>query len=270
MTQMLVDRSDAGRIFPAAALKKTRHPRSQLAATLELVEFAPARRKFSTPVLFLHGAVGGAWAWCDGFGARIAAAGFHGYALSSRAHGGSSRAQPLDTTGLSDYVADVAWAVNEIGETPILLAQKYLEHSDARGLALLAPLPPQGLIPVMALVAMRHPRIFAEVNAFIHTGRGTKDGLRQALVAGPVPPQRLERHLAALQRESLRALWDAAIFNLPRLSCMRRPPMLVLGADRDALVPPEMARLCATTLGAPYERWEKVADRLVEWLSRLP
>jgi pimeloyl-ACP methyl ester carboxylesterase len=161
-----------------------------------------------------------------------------------------------------------------------LTAQKYLEQSDAAGLALLAPVPPQGLLPVMALVAARHPRVFAEVNLFLHTGRATKDGLRQALFGGALPPERLDRYLAGLQRESLRAMWDCMLFDLPRPWRMRRVPTVVLGAERDRLVPPEMAQLCAATLAAPYETfrgmghammldigWEKVADRLIAWLA---
>ncbi|HEX2200374.1 MAG TPA: alpha/beta fold hydrolase [Burkholderiales bacterium] len=99
-------------------------------------------------------------------------------------------------------------------------------------------------------------------------------------IAGPVSAEAMERYCTRVQRESWRALWDAALFDLPSAARLPRPPMLVLGAGRDALVPPEMARLCAQTLRAPYETfpamghsmmldagWEQVADRIIGWLA---
>ena len=112
------------------------------------------------------------------------------------------------------------------------------------------------------------------------TGRLSRDGLRLALFADGVETERLERYYGLVQRESLRAVWDAALFDLPDPGSVRRVPMLVMGAAKDRMIAPEMVALCARTLGAPYEMvpgighammldrgWEGVADRLTQWLA---
>ena len=227
-------------------------------------------------MVLLHGAFGGAWAWCDGFAQRLAAAGYHCYVPSLRADG-----------SLAHYVADLTDAVQSIGAPPALVAhslgglvaQKFLERTGLPALALLAPVPPQGLLPVMALLAWRHPRVFAELMALAHTGRISRDGLQLALFANGVESERMERYHRLVQRESLRAVWDAAIFDLPNAASVRRVPMLVLGAASDRMIAPELVALCARTLGAPCEivagmghammldrGWEGVADRLARFL----
>jgi non-heme chloroperoxidase len=82
-----------------------------------------------------------------------------------------------------------------------------------------------------------------------------------------------------VQRGSLRAVWDAALFDLPNAASVRRVPMLVLGAASDRMIAPELVALCARTLGAPCEivpamghammldrGWQGVADRLARFL----
>ncbi len=243
-------------------------------------------------MVLLHGAFGGGWAWCDGFAQRLAAAGFHCYVPSLRAHGGSPARALLDTASLADYVQDLETVIGEViarvGAAPAvvahslggLVAQKLLERRPLPALALLAPVPPQGLLPVMPLIAARHPRVFVEILSLIHTGLASREGVREALFADGLDAERLERYYGLVQRESLRAVWDAALFDLPNPHSLRRVPMLVMGAAADRLIAPEMVRLCARTLGAPCEivpgmghammldrGWEGVADRLAAWLG---
>lgn len=255
---------------------------------LELIERRPRGTRAGPPVLFLHGAFAGAWAWDEYFLPYFANAGMHVYALSLRGHGASEGAETLDAASIDDYVADVAQAVAQIGALPAVVAhsmggfvaQKYLEQGALAGLALLASTPPQGLIPVMAQLAWRRPRLFSELNAFIWSGRASRELVRQLLFAGPVDAARLERYCGLLQRESVRAMWDTSLFALPQPWRMQRPPLLFLGAERDELVPPALVQLGAKSLGGEAEiypgmghammleaGWQPVADRLLRWLK---
>jgi non-heme chloroperoxidase len=85
-----------------------------------------------------------------------------------------------------------------------------------------------------------------------------------------------------MQPESQRAMWDMSFFNLAHLRRERCPPMLVLGAESDTLVPASQAELVASYYGTEAEvfsnmghlmmleaDWQKVADRIIEWARAL-
>ena len=255
---------------------------------LELIERRPRGPRVGQPVLFLHGAFAGAWAWEEYFLPYFAAAGLHVYALSLRGHGASGGHESLDGTSVDDYVADMAQAIAQIGTPPAVVAhsmggfvaQKYLEQGTLAALALVASTPPQGLVPVMTQLALRRPRLFSELNAFIWSGRASPDLVRQLLFAGPVDSARLARYCGLLQRESVRAMWDTSLFALPQVWRMKRPRLLFLGGERDELVPPFLVQLGAKSFGAEAEifpglghalmleaGWQAVAERLVAWLA---
>ena len=261
-----------------------------MARALELLEHRPPGERFAHPVLFLHGAFAGAWAWEEYFLPHFAAAGFHAYALSFSGHGASPGADALDRLSVEDYVEDVVAAVERIGAAPVVIAhsmggmvaQKYLERARLPGLALLASTPPQGLLPVMSQLALRRPRLFSEMNSLFFQGRASRELVRDILFAGPVDAARLERYCRLLQRESTRVVWDMSFFALPQPWRMRVPPLLVLGGERDELVPPPLVELGARSYGARAEiypgmghammlerGWQAVADRIIGWLRSL-
>src|SRR3954471_7624607 len=83
------------------------------APRLEFLEAAPEGRASGAPILFLHGAFGGAWMWREIFMPYFVRRGRAVAAFSLRAHGGSAgRAERRDTR-LSDYLEDVLRAFAE-------------------------------------------------------------------------------------------------------------------------------------------------------------
>jgi non-heme chloroperoxidase len=73
-----------------------------------------------------------------------------------------------------------------------------------------------------------------------------------------------------------------SMFNLPVLHAMNRPPMLILGAEQDVLVPAFLVQATGHTYGLPAhifrdmghavtheQGWEKVADSIGTWLDTL-
>jgi non-heme chloroperoxidase len=157
---------------------------------------------------------------------------------------------------------------------------KYLERAPAPAVALLAPVPPHGLLPASFTLALSQPSLFAELNALLGSGEASLDGLHKALFAGPMPAERLLAYHRRFQRESPRALWDLALFDLPQAWRMHRAPMLVLLAGRDALFPVAQSQAAFAAVGLPTEvleelghavmlepGWQGVADRLARWLT---
>jgi pimeloyl-ACP methyl ester carboxylesterase len=260
------------------------------AEQLEILEASPPGGALGRPLLFVHGAFAGAWCWSEHFLPYFAEQGFRACAVSLSGHGGSPGRERLDWLSIGDYVDDLADAVGNVGGEPILIGhsmggfvvQKYLERASAPGVVLMASVPPQGLLSSSLALAFSNPRIFADVNAMMHHGRVSLDTLQRVLFANPVEVDKLRACYRRMQPESQRAMWDMTFFNLPRLRRERCPPMLVLGAERDILVPASQAELAARHYGTQAEvysnmghlmmleaGWQKVADRIIEWTRAL-
>ena len=257
------------------------------AEQLEIIEARPPRGGTGRPLLFVHGAFTAAWCWSEHFLPYFAKQGFRACAVSLSGHGGSRGRERLDWLSISDYVDDLVQAVSTIGGDPILVGhsmggfvvQKYLERATAPGIVLMASVPPQGLLSASIALAFSNPGLFADVNSMMHHGRVSLATLQHALFASPVAADKLQAYYSKMQPESQRAMWDMSMFNLPQLRRERCPPMLVLGAERDILVPPSQAEQAARYYGTEAEifpgmghvmmlesDWQKVADRIIEWI----
>ncbi|MDR0777108.1 MAG: alpha/beta hydrolase [Azonexus sp.] len=257
---------------------------------LELLSCSPRRHSSRPPLLFIHGAFAGAWMWSETFMPFFAAAGYACHALSLRGHGGSHGGERIDWHSIADYVDDVTTAVAWLDETPVLIGhsmggfvvQKFLERHDAPGAALLCSVPPQGLIASQFHLLLQKPQLFAELNQILAGHYTDTTTLREALFAGEVDEATLETWLGKMQSESQRALWDMSMFNLPNLLAMHRPPMLILGAEHDVLVPAFLVQSTAHTYGLPChifrgmghavtheKEWPLVAATVRDWLATL-
>jgi non-heme chloroperoxidase len=265
----------------------TRDIRAGAGDRLELLEAQPRAVEYPHPVLFLHGAFTGAWCWAEHFLAHFAEQGFASYALSFRGHGASRGRESLMTNSIQEYVEDVFEAVNRIGRAPVLIghsmggfvAQKYLEDAPVPAMALLAPVPPQGLFVSQLKLAFQNPTLFAEMNTLLSQGRASAAAMQKALFSGPVDSAKLAEWFRRTQPESQRAIWDMTLFALPWLWRLNRTPLLWLAAENDLLVPIDQMRIGAAMLGSSIEvipglghammleaDWTTVADRVIEWL----
>jgi non-heme chloroperoxidase len=123
------------------------------------------------------------------------------------------------------------------------------------------------------------PGLLTDLNRMLGGGHPELSSLRDALFHQPVDEQAMLRYYRLCQPESHRAIWDMTLFNLPHPGRMHRPPMLILGAEHDHLIPPSQVMMTATSYGLPAEiipdmghgvmlerGWRVVADRLLQWL----
>jgi pimeloyl-ACP methyl ester carboxylesterase len=254
---------------------------------LEIVEASPPGGAAGRPLLFVHGAFAGAWCWAEHFLPYFAKQGFRACAVSVSGHGGSPGRERLDWLSIADYVRDLEQAVSIVGGDPVLIGhsmggfvvQKYLERAAAPGVVLMASVPPQGLLSASIALAFANPGLFADVNSMLHRGRASLASLQHALFASPVSADKLQAYYRLMQPESQRAMWDMTFFDLPQLRRERCPPMLVLGAERDILVPQAEVEKAARAYGTQAEifpgmghvmmleaDWQKVADCIIEWI----
>ena len=258
---------------------------------LEVITRSPRGRPADAPpLLFIHGAYTGAWCWDEHFLPYFAEAGYTSHALSLSGHAGSRHKRLLDTCSIDDYVADVAEVVAALPEPPVLIGhsmggmvvQKYLERATAPGAALLCSVPPQGLMGSMFGLLLTKPHLLADLNRVLNGEDVELDSLREALFHQPMDDATLLRYYRLCQPESHRAIWDMTLFHLPQPALMHRPPMLILGAEHDRLIPPWQVTMTATTYGERADivpdighglmlepGWQDVAVRLERWLARL-
>ena len=259
-------------------------------AALEVISRRPPEKVGlrDTPLLFLHGAYAAAWCWDEHFLPWFAAKGFECHALSFSGHGGSPGREHLDSFGIDHYVQDVASVAAQLPAPPVLIghsmggmvAQKYLEKHEAAGVALLSSVPPQGLWAAALGLAFQKPGLMGDLNRLLGGGKVALDTLRQAMFAQPVGLDDLARWYRRMQPESHRAIWDMTLFNLPLKSRMRLPPLLVLGAEHDSLIPASQVEMTARHYGVEAEifpgmghglmlerDWESVAGRILDWLE---
>lgn len=259
---------------------------------LELLTRKPDRETCKTPILFVHGAWHGAWCWEEHFLSYFAEQGFTVYAFSFRNHGNSESKGSLRWRSGSEYVADLAQVVEQIGVPPVLVAhsmggyvvQKYLQTSTVPATVLLASVPPRGAIGATLRIAGRHPLAFLKTNLQLRLWPlvATPELARDAFFSKTMPAEQLNRYFPKIQDESYRAFLDL-LFNLPRTKKVSKVPMLVLGGSDDKIFTRGEVRATARAYNADLQffpntahdmmleaDWQKVADPIIRWLKGVP
>ncbi len=263
------------------------------AQELEVLERMPPGEAHSTPLLFVHGAWHGAWCWNDHFLPYFAEHGYRAFAPSLRGHGGSAPRPHLRTARIADYVSDVGEVADglaaRLGRRPVLIGhsmgglvvQKCMEEQEAPAGVLLAPVPPAGVLRTTLSTARRHPLRFLRANATwsLLPMVGTPALTRESFFSPDVPDAEIERHFSRIQDESYLAFLDMLALALPRPQKIRAP-VLVLGAERDAIF--TTGEVAATArayrtqeqifAGMAHDMmlepgWRDVADAILAWLG---
>lgn len=252
----------------------------------------PVNRRRSPSVILVHGAYAAAWCWQVHWLDHLAAAGVPARALSLRGHGDSGG--HLDTAGIAAYVADVESVIARTGEPCVLVGhsmggfvvQRLIErgHHEIAAAALLAPVPPTGLLGSGLRLMGRDPMLAGQLSMLQGAGPALVDidVARRALFSPRVPDAVVERFAPLMQRESPRALWEMTFGPLPSAAALRRAavPTLLVAAAEDALFAPQELRSAAQQIGADYElaarvghgmmlepHWQPVADAVLHWLG---
>jgi pimeloyl-ACP methyl ester carboxylesterase len=259
---------------------------------LEIISRSPANPGSNprVPLLFVHGAFGGAWMWDEHFLPYFAEKGYEVHALSLRGHGESEPQDDMHLVGLADYVDDLREAVRYLGTTPVLvghslggvIVQKWLQTNRAPGAVLMGSGPPHGMLPSTLGMLLQDPVLVAQL-ALAQTfgpAAATVEAMRKTLFSDTLPAAKVRRHLERGSPESLRVglelLWPA----FPGPTWNRAMPMLVLGAEKDFFVSPTMVKATAQVYGTRAQiipnlahammletLWQVVADRILHWLE---
>jgi non-heme chloroperoxidase len=257
---------------------------------LELITRTPKGHARSTPLLFVHGAYGGAWEWDEHFLPYFAERGWVAHALSLRGHAGSDGAENVQFARLRDYVADVEQVAASLPASPVLIGhslggmvvQHCLHRRPVPAAVLMASSPPHGMIGSLFGMALTNPALIYELVFAQHLGPRLTDGraIERTLFSEGLPESLVRSYMRRYQAESDMVILDLLFLDLPPSTPMLDVPVLVLGAENDSFVYrggldttadtyrtkaeifPGMAHAMMLDLG-----WESVAARIHGWLE---
>ena len=255
---------------------------------LEVISREPEEKRFETPLLFVHGTGHAAWCWDENFLPYFAGEGFSAHAVSLRGHGKSEGREKLKWISVAEYVADVFQAASRLPKPPVvighslggLIVAKYLEKHDAPAGILVAPSPSEGMFRSGLRLLFQNPLLFAQVilKQDYAVMFATPERVKKFLFSPDADDKKIAEYAARLGSESFRANLEM-IWNLPKPEKVKAP-MLVLGAENDALIDPSKIKETARDFNADFkifpdmahdmmlERdWKKVADFMIEWLK---
>jgi pimeloyl-ACP methyl ester carboxylesterase len=239
------------------------------------------RAERKPPVLFVHGVAHAAWVFQENWMAPTVERGYPAYALSLRGHGGSAGHRKIGRTLMRDYVHDIMQTITELPQPPVLighsmgalLAQLVAERYPVRALVLLTPAPAHGGWAALGKMFRQWPldtlgviggRTLPMRNDTLFAGLDESTGNRLA--------ERMGRESPIAQYELLRRRAIGPI----------TVPVLVIGAQRDALVPArDVARTAARFGVQPVwmrdmghdvmldAGWDRALNVVLDWLDEV-
>ena len=206
--------------------------------------WAASGAEASPALLLLHGAACGAWVWAEGFAAALAAAGFRVAAPDLPNGPGATLADRLALA--RDVMAALGGPVVLVGHSlGALLAQRLAAEPQAVAQVLLAPVPPEGLLPSNFRLLAADPALWRQVARMDGAPGGAPPGLAAGLFGPRMPPAAARRLLGRLGGESRAALIEAQMPQPVPPGWAAGCPATVLAGDADRLIPPDAAWRCA-------------------------
>ncbi|QLH38721.1 MAG: alpha/beta fold hydrolase [Defluviicoccus sp.] len=257
---------------------------------LELITRRPKGQARGTPLLFVHGAFGGAWMWDQHFLPYFADRGWEVHALSLRGHGKSDGAELVRFARLRDYVADVEQVLDDMSEPPVLIGhslggmivQKCLHRRSFPAAVLMASAPPHGTIGTLFGMAFTNPHLLRELSfaLAINPDLTEAKAISRALFSEDTPEELVRRYMPHFQEESMLINLDLLGLDLPPSLPLLDLPVLVLGAEKDQFIYEGALTATAATYRTKAEifsgmahammldhGWETVAARMAGWLQ---
>ena len=232
------------------------------------------------PLVLVHGGTQGSWAW-ENVAPRLAERGWHALCLNWFNHNGSKDLpeQEALTRSIADVSVEISLVVRSLCRTPALVAHSmgglaalaYASRNEVAALALITPVVPSAHAGEVVPMPIDFDALWLPPLEMV-----------DQLFWDAVDATSAARYASLMTPESPKAVFEATRWSLDLDTSGVTAPALVFGADRDRLVPEELVRSLASSLGARYTRlpdqghgvplnpvWESVAAEIDDWLTGL-
>lgn len=248
-------------------------------------------RSDKAALLFVHGAYVNSTCWVFNFIPFFQAQGYDCFTVDLSGHGDSEGRERIDDFSLDDYVADVKFALEEIGRPVIVVGhsmgsrvlERFLENGSAAAAIFLSPVPTTGTAGSAMQLLRRFPDFLQNLNAAVNGKTSAKIGemMTKIYFSPQVSADEALRFLPMLGPESQQAVTEMALpeirFNIRRSQL----PVLVIGGTDDAVFPASMLHFLANSWRAEVYRaagaghmlmldpqWETIAGHMLAWMER--
>ncbi|GGB45792.1 alpha/beta hydrolase [Flexivirga endophytica] len=242
----------------------------------------------SPSIVFVHGAMHGAWSWDEHFLGYFADRGRHVIALDLRGHGDSPIDRSVLWASVRDYLDDLAEVADRLPNPPVLVGhslggfvvQRRLEEHPAPAAVLVGATPPSGAMR-LTLRAIRHDpagaaRAFATLRLLPMFG--SPEAAHHWFFSADTPAGQVAGWSDRLCDESFRAVVDTLV--RPVRTKRVTTPLLVLGGSADRTAPPQDVAFTAHRYGVepvvldglPHDLmldggWQRAAAHIANWLD---
>lgn len=261
--------------------------------TLEVLRASGRGKPRRVDIVLVHGIFVGAWVWEPHFLPYLAAAGYDVYAPSLRGHGGSCVDGGLRGATLADYTTDLTETVSAL-EKPVVAVGHSMGGAVVQdairlgkrfaGSALMASVPPAGLMRANIAMMWSEPRLWHALSAMFTSGPRSADmsALREGLFSNRIDEAAFDEFAARVGDESAVIGFELQGFRPFAPMPWQAPPMLVLGGDDDRFIRREDLWTTATWYGTEAvvlpamshsimldPDWKIAADALLAWLETI-
>ena len=245
------------------------------------------KRNQKTPLLLVPGALNGSWIWQDNFLPFFQAKGMDVHTFEFPSHG--ARGLKRQKLMLGDYRHQLVAKIKALPQPPILIAHSLggllslqaMHLTPVAAVALLSPVPPDGVLRSVISLAQRSPMSAAKMLAAITDARLSRFASAPLGIHSVTSdPQGVVQMANRIRSESLLALTQA-LFQ-PVAKGKSPVPLHFYGATGDYIIPPEEVRRAAKLYDAPVtiypgmshafqvERdWPVIAGDIFDWLVRI-
>jgi pimeloyl-ACP methyl ester carboxylesterase len=240
------------------------------------------------PILFVPGSFSGAWIWRGNFLEYFHEAGYNVAAMSFKCHG--QRGWDLWQRGLSEFDKDLKMAISEFDSPPIivahslggLIAQRIALEVPVKALALLSPIPIDGVAPSVFSLAKKSPLSLLKLASITFEPRVSRLAEAPLGIYSEGVRQEIQNEFSGrLQAESPLVLLQSLFHRLDtekKISC----PVHFWGAEGDHIIPASEVERSACMLNAPYRifpgmshtfqsepNWKDVASDMFKWVDKI-
>lgn len=244
--------------------------------------------KHRTPLVFVHGSWCTKAVWQTHFIPFFEGLGYRCIAMDLRGHGGSEGKENLKRYTYSNYAEDVASVVDSIGGNAILIGhsmggaitERVITMKPVAGAILLAPVPPQGSMPMYNKFKKTYPwkmmKVFFTKNMYEFVKDPVKD--REMFFGGDIPESDFKACYSMLQNESFTCAMENRRPIVTGDPNPHKVPILLIGASRDWLFSPEEIAKAGELYGVKpsfydcghvlmFENcWKEVASEMDRWI----